>query len=55
MMLESRFSSDNAQDYYYSGDHNSNYSYQYNDNIAYGLIQWKSEGRKKGCLIKLMS
>jgi peptidoglycan hydrolase-like protein with peptidoglycan-binding domain len=48
MYAESRFSSDNAYDGYYPGDHNSSYSYNANDGIAYGLIQWASSSRKQG-------
>ena len=48
ILLESRFASDNAQDSKYPKDHNSNYAYKANDNVAYGLIQWKAESRKRG-------
>ena len=52
MYAESRFSSDNANNQSYPGDHNSSYSYSANDEVAYGLIQWKSSSRKQGLLNK---
>jgi len=45
---ESRFSSDNAYNSYYPGDHNPSYSYNSNDGIAYGIAQWADPTRKAG-------
>ena len=52
MLLESRFSSDNANEGMYPGDHDYNYSYSTNDGVAYGLIQWRDSSRKQGLLNK---
>lgn len=53
MFLESNFSPDNAQNSKgYPGNHNPEYTYKYDDEVAYGLIQWKDDGRKKGLLSK---
>lgn len=49
---ESRFSSDNARDTVYPGDHNSNYTFKSDDGVAYGIIQWLDSNRKAGLLNK---
>ena len=48
MFAESRFSSDNAHNKPYPGDHDSSYVFNPTDGIAYGLIQWCSSDRKQG-------
>lgn len=48
MFAESRFSSDNAYNDIYPGDHDSSYVFNPTDGIAYGLIQWCSSDRKQG-------
>lgn len=48
IMNESVFSADNAQDSFYPGVHNKNYTYKTGDKIGYGLIQWGDASRKKG-------
>lgn len=52
MEVESGFYPTNAQNYYYPGNENPEYVdvYDINDNVAWGLIQWKYYSRKQGLL-----
>ena len=46
IMHESRFSPVNAYDEMYPGDYNYNYHFTKDDNVAYGIIQWKDITRR---------
>ena len=52
MHAESGINADNANDNYYNQEHDPQYAsvYSTTDDIAFGLIQWYSEERKRGLL-----
>ena len=47
IMQESLFSATNANDGFYPGANNPDYNFSQTDDIAYGIMQWKDDPRKK--------